>query len=205
MIDIDKFRQLLGENKAIQRFKIEKHQDDIPQMLEESYKWMVTARGGLYSDGQIKPIIEKVAKWLTGDFKYGLLLYGTVGSGKSTMMDAIRKLISVLYARNSAKVTAIELCRMAKSKDSDRFEDIMKCGMLYIDDMGEEPTTIKNFGSEISPLVETIYHRYDKQLFTVITSNLLDEEIKSFYGDRVSDRFNEMFDKIYYNQKSFRI
>ena len=33
--------------------------------------------------------IEKAAKWLTGDYKVGLLLYGIVGSGKSTFMNML--------------------------------------------------------------------------------------------------------------------
>lgn len=76
--------------------------------------------------------------------------------------------------------------------------------MLCIDDMGIEPITVKHYGSEISPFVEVIYHRYKKKLFTVVTSNLVDEDIKDVYGERVADRFKEMFDKIYYTHKSYR-
>ena len=41
--------------------------------------------------------IEKAAKWLTGDYKVGLLLYGIVGSGKSTLGRSISNLIGILH------------------------------------------------------------------------------------------------------------
>ena len=75
---------------------------------------------------------------------------------------------------------------------------------MVIDDVGVEPSTIKVWGNEISPFVEVIYHRYDRQLFTIVTSNLDDEELFKRYGPRVADRFAEMFDRIAFENNSYR-
>ena len=50
-----------------------------------------------------------------------------------------------------------------------------------------------------------LYYRYDNQLFTIITSNLIgDEDIEKRYGERIADRFIEMFDLIGFENKSYR-
>lgn len=187
----------------LQRFKVDKYIDDIPAMIEECYKYQVNYRQGEYSPGEVKPMIESAARWLIEGKKIGLMLYGKVGSGKSTLAAAIRQMLIVTFGQRIEKVTALELSRAAKD-DRDGFSNYLNCKMLLIDDMGEEPTTVKSYGNEISPFVETIYSRYDKQRFTIITTNLLDEEIKEIYGVRVADRFNEMFDRIYFDNKSYR-
>ena len=76
--------------------------------------------------------------------------------------------------------------------------------LLHIDDVGTEPASVKVWGNEVSPLVEILYSRYDKLLYTVITSNLSDEDILPRYGVRIADRFREMFDFLSFDNKSYR-
>ena len=203
MLNIEMYRQSLREGQGVQRFKIDKYIEETPAMLEECYKFQVNYRQGVYSPGEVKPMIESAARWLVEGRKIGLMLYGKVGSGKSTLANAIRQMLIVTFGQRIEKVTALELSRAAKD-DREAFSNLMNCKMLLIDDMGEEPTMVKSYGNEISPFVETIYSRYDKQRFTIITTNLLDDEIRENYGIRVADRFNEMFDRIYFDNKSFR-
>ena len=72
--------------------------------------------------------------------------------------------------------------------------------MLFLDDVGVEPPTVKSWGNEYSPVVELLYYRYDLQKFTIITSNLTPDEFRQRYGDRVGDRLLEMFDAIQFTQ-----
>jgi len=202
MVDIEKFRQCLGESKAYQRYKIGRSTEDVATMLEETYKWYVSQRRIAYNPVDTQPLIAKVARWITENRKPGLLLYGTVGSGKTTMATSLRHLL-IIQGQRMEKISALELSRAAKGS-SDDYHNYMKSEMLLIDDMGEEPEMVKNFGNEISPIIEVIYHRYDRQLLTIITSNLSDDEMRNRYGIRVSDRFKEMFDRIYYSLESFR-
>lgn len=203
MLNIEMYRQSLQAGGELQRFKVDKYIDEIPVMLEECYKFQVNYRQGEYLPGEVNPMIESAARWIVEGRKIGLMLYGKVGSGKSTLAAAIRQMLIVTFGQRIEKVTALELSRAAKD-DRDSFSNYLNCKMLLIDDMGEEPTTVKSWGNEISPFVETIYSRYDKQRFTIITTNLLEDEIKEIYGVRVADRFNEMFDRIYFDNKSYR-
>lgn len=201
-ISIEKFRQYLGESKGYQRYKIEISAEDVAIMLEETYKWYVSQRRIAYNPVHTLQLINKVVKWITENRKPGLLLYGTVGSGKTTMALSLRHLL-IFFGQRMDKVSALELSRAAKGSEDD-YHRYMKSEMLLIDDMGEEPDVVKNFGNEISPIIEIIYHRYDRQLLTIITSNLSDDEMRNRYGIRVSDRFKEMFDRIYFSLESFR-
>ncbi len=154
--------------------------------------------------------IGKAAKWLCGNHKFGLLLYGSVGSGKSTLARAICNLIGILYGSNSSLdrkgVYRLSALTLAKSMADDPgfAPKIKNQELLFIDDVGTEPASVKSWGNEFSPVTELLYARYDKQLFTIATSNLADEEFSERYGNRISDRMEEMFERLHYSQKSYR-
>ncbi|MCS2960509.1 hypothetical protein NXV12_04270 [Bacteroides thetaiotaomicron] len=59
-------------------------------------------------------------------------------------------------------------------------------------------------GQRVFLVTELIYARYDRQLFTIATSNLADEEFGDRYGERIADRMEEMFERLHYSQKSYR-
>ncbi len=173
-------------------------------MLEETYKHYVGARKKQYDPKASKTAIEGAAKWITSDLKPGLLLYGTVGSGKTTLADSLLRVILILTSGQKIyRKSALEISNAAKN-NPEVYKEIVCSNMLFIDDLGEEPLIVKNYGNETSPIVELLYRRYDRQQFTVVTTNLLETEIRSAYGERIEDRFAEMFDRIYYNNASFR-
>ena len=154
--------------------------------------------------------IEKAAKWLTGDYKVGLLLYGIVGSGKSTLGKAICNLIGILHNSSISserkgvfRVSALDLAKNV-ANDPMYFNKLKNQELLFIDDIGTEPASVKSWGNEFSPVVELLYARYDRQLFTIATSNLKDSDFGERYGIRIADRMEEMFERIYYQNKSYR-
>ena len=211
-MDLDKVRAALLQKRGLtERFKVNRYTEDIPNILRESYKIEVERRSLQFTeDDATTAHIEKAAKWLTGNYKPGLMLFGTVGNGKTTLARAIGSLISVLYDSsyvNERKgvryVSALELANIAKD-DSVQFENIKKTELLAIDDVGIEPSVVKVWGNEISPFVDTIYYRYDRQLFTIMTSNLNAEDLRKRYGERVADSFREMFDRVPFENRSYR-
>jgi DNA replication protein DnaC len=154
--------------------------------------------------------IDKAAKWLTGNYKVGLLLYGTVGSGKSTLGRAICNLISILYnssvsseRKGVRRISALEVAKSV-ADDPAHFNRLKNDELIFIDDIGTEPASVKSWGNEFSPVVELIYARYDKQLFTIATSNLGENEFEERYGLRIYDRIQEMFERVHYQNKSYR-
>jgi DNA replication protein DnaC len=197
-----------------QRFSIKKCVPEIPAMLKECYVFEVNKRRLTFvDDAKTLEHINKAAQWLVSeDLKPGLLLCGSVGNGKTTLARAVCDLIKILYDSgfsNEAKVvkciSALDITRLAKKTDLEEFEKCKKAELLFIDDIGTEPVSVKTYGNEITPVVEAIEYRYDMQLFTIATTNLDDDGIKNQYGLRTFDRMTEMFDKISFDhQPSYR-
>lgn len=75
---------------------------------------------------------------------------------------------------------------------------------LAIDDLGCEPYAVKNYGTEVTPVTDILYERYADMKPTIITTNLDLKQIRQQYGDRLADRFNEVFELIGYENKSYR-
>lgn len=180
-------------------------------MLMMCYKQEVSKRRiSFLNDNDTQEKIQKAAKWLCGDYKVGMLLYGSIGSGKTTLAKSISSLIGILY--NSAisserksvyRVSALDLAKNV-ADDPAYFNRLKNQEMLFIDDIGTEPASVKSWGNEYSPVTELIYARYDRQLFTVATSNLKDEDFGDRYGARIADRLEEMFERLHYQNKSYR-
>lgn len=154
--------------------------------------------------------IEQAAHWLTHQDKFGLLLCGVPGNGKTTLMRAIQLLLSALelqdeYNERLCLVTtdAREIARLNKS-DYAAFNAYKRKPMLGLDDMGLEPTEVMDYGNILNPVVDLLSYRYDEQLFTIVTTNLRPQEIREKYKDRIADRFNEMMTKIIFRNNSYR-
>ena len=79
------------------RFRITEHDEaTVFEMLKISYEGEVKKRRKiLISDECTISNLKKAAKWLTGDHKFSLLLYGGVGNGKSTLSRAICVLFDI--------------------------------------------------------------------------------------------------------------
>ncbi len=158
--------------------------------------------------------IEEIAELFTcPTSKFGIMLCGGVGNGKSTMMKAIQSLlihldIQVHYNTSFETlgmkiISAKELSRIIRV-DSNNLLHYQDLNMLGIDDLGEEETEMMDYGNRVTPVIDLLSYRYDRMLFTMVTTNLTPKQIRSNYGDRIADRFNEMMLIIPYENKSFR-
>lgn len=217
-MDIDlkcRIQKILDKQKELDigtRFRITSYsKDDIFEMLFMCYKHEVEKRRiPFHDDKDTREKIEKAAKWLTGDYKVGLLLYGSIGSGKSTLGRAISKLIGILYnssitseRKGVYRISALDLAKNV-TDDPAYFNKLKNQDLLFVDDIGTEPASVKSWGNEFSPVTELLYARYDRQLFTIATSNLKDADFGDRYGPRISDRLEEMFERVFYQNKSYR-
>ena len=209
---MDKFRAaLIRRGCSNERFRVDKwSEEDVKGFLLMAYsKEVEERRSEIIEDEATLTKIAKAAKWLTGNYKPGLLLYGGVGNGKTTLAKAICKTIGILYdsaysteRKGVCRISALEVAKCASDPES--FTRLRNQEMLFIDDIGTEPASIRSWGNVISPVTELLYSRYDRQLFTLITSNLNDKELEEQYGLRIADRMREMFDKLYYENRSYR-
>jgi len=172
----------------------------------------------------VRKQIMDIANWLVADdSKPWLFLAGNVGNGKSRMLEALKDVFIQLnlpnfdewghpydsssYMGNSRPCLVIRSAKdiFYESRNGyESFKRIMKIPMLAIDDLGTEPVEIMDYGTSLTPMVDLISYRYEEQLFTAFSTNLLPEKIRSNYGDRIADRFNEIAQRIVYNNTSFR-
>lgn len=198
-------------NTGKERFKFDKYPTQAKEILTEFYKSEITMRGCEFiQDSFIDEYLTKVSDFLVNPKKTGLIIMGSIGNGKTTMAKAVCSMINTLYdspvtsERKFIKtISAIKLSNMA-TEDKGDYQIAKKTPMLFIDDVGCEPSVVKVWGNELSPFVELIYHRYDNQLFTILTTNLNKEMLQKTYGDRVIDRMNEMFEVLIFKSKSYR-
>lgn len=92
------------------------------------------------------------------------------------------------------------------ARDARKLAEIKVTPLLAIDDMGREATEVLNYGNATSPVIDLLEHRYNNQLFTIITTNKTPRELREKYGARMADRFNEMLHVINYGtEASYRI
>ena len=161
--------------------------------------------------------IDIVADFLTNNnSKFGLMLCGLCGNGKTTMVYAIQNATNYLadchafekqYDNDEhigfAILDAREITQY-RSKEYQRFTQVRSRFMLAIDDLGTEPTEVLDYGNVLSPVVELLEYRYNSQLFTILTTNVAPKDIKEKYGQRIADRFNEMMQVVVFENTSYR-
>ncbi len=185
---------------------------DAEVYLRGAFEAQVESRGGVvqYDDMTVRNL-RLVAETLTGDgHKFGLLLAGTCGNGKTTMMRAVQSVVKLLnntYYRCDERignylVEAREVTGLSEKEGS--IAVYRSVPLLCLDDLGREPTEVMKFGNVTSPITELLEYRYNRRLTTLVTTNLEPSEVRQKYGDRIADRFNEMFVVVTYAGASYR-
>lgn len=204
------------------RFRFPISAEDAYQLIGAFYNAEVELRGQKCNFGEFTlDKIWRVAQILTSpNPRIGIIFTGQVGNGKTTLLRAINSAARYLAEAgmiDAAKYgfrykadfcveifNAKQLVQIAKT-DWKRFEGIMAKPMLAVDELGEEPKTVIEYGNALNPIVDLIEQRYNTQKFTVLTTNLDPKEISGKYGTRIADRFREMLAIVVFgDEKSFR-
>ena len=176
-----------------------KSEEDTRCRLLALYQLEVEYRGQIFlNDENTHEKINRVARWLFSSQERGLIMMGSMGNGKSTMLHVINRLFKSTSTFGDAQDIFEHFKR---SQGSMRYWEEP---LLLIDDMGIEPVRCLVYGEEYYPISRLLLHRYDKQLTTIIATNLGIEDIERRYGDRVVDRMKETFSVITYEHKSYR-
>ena len=127
-----------------------------------------------------------------------LFFYGTVGTGKSFLSGCIAKELieqgqSVIYFSAAQLFESLSVNPYDfKNKDDlyNLYEDIYKCDLLIIDDLGTE-TTRANISSQ---LFSCLNERQLRQKSSIISTNLSLEELRSRYSDRIFSRITSNYE-----------
>ena len=189
--------------------------EEAAAFIDTALRLEVADRGKVFIDSsELQGYILRIAKLFTKPTaKFGILLCGGVGNGKTSMMYALQNLIRNLEIPLNDNTTfgtwgmRVERAKFIYNQvkvDSQEYLQIQNANMLGIDDLGEEEPTLMNYGNRVTPVIDLISYRYCRMLFTMVTTNLTPAQIRSTYGDRIADRFNEMMLILPYRNPSFR-
>ena len=227
-MDTSKEKRIADYVQLLQRGRTTTVRFRLPMKEEEAYELLLAAtiaevqsrhREFVYNSS-VDEQLRQIAKCLTADSpKFGIVLCGGCGNGKTTMLKALQNLINHLKIRNPNRssgagtglgdcyglpiVDALQIVQLCKT-DHRKFLELARYDLLGIDDLGTEPVEVMDYGNVMTPLIDLLTKRYDAQLFTVVTTNLGPNDIRKRYGDRIADRLNEMMAKIVYRNPTYR-
>jgi DNA replication protein DnaC len=147
-----------------------------------------------------KRMFETVKAWVescTKEQDRGLLLGGTIGTGKTHLMYAMGRELArrgrwPVY-KNFASV-CIEMKNAWREKESGTYlkEMMQEADILLLDDLGAEMREKTEQGWVTEMVYELVEVRYNDMLPTVIATNLAMSEIATRYTGRVASRLAEM-------------
>lgn len=211
-IDVDKLIENLRNQQLLKTVQpLPFSATDAERLLRAAISAQVKNRGGVFQlSSPLANSIKAVAEWLTTMNKPSLFICGTLGNGKTTIVKAIQNIYQFLDLKDWRNqklgfsiVTSKTICNHWKT-DYKFFRLLIDEPMLAVDDLGNEPKEILDYGNVGNPLIELFEHRYEKQLTTIVTSNLTAKQIREDYYDRIADRFNEIMCVVPFTDQSYR-
>ena len=131
-------------------------------------------------------------KDFNGDLHKGLFLIGNFGVGKTTILKTLAAIFDIINKRKMIFLSSLQLHEIIKENG---VEIIAKSPMI-IDEIGRENEVVKDYGTEIRPIVELLTARYNNNAYTFATSNYNLDSLKKKYGQYITDRMVEMFNFI---------
>lgn len=139
----------------------------------------------------------------------GILLRGTVGTGKSVLMKIFNRkgeldftkersfnIISCIDVYSDFIENGIETTKKHTQFSPMEYVEIPQKFSKCFDELGEDNSVSKHYGNTVNVMEMVIMKRYynfqDHGLITHFTTNLTPEQIEQHYGERVRSRLAEM-------------
>lgn len=174
--------------------------------LQELYGWEIDE----YNENQI----DALCMYFSNDKRFeslesgyslnkGLLLFGPVGCGKTTLLNILKRNTKAPFnviscrklADDFAQFGHVAIANYSKLKEANKRDNLGHDAVGFcFDDMGTE-TNKKNFGNEANVMSEVLLNLYDvkSNIGRVhLTTNISDADIIANYGERVFSRLKEM-------------
>lgn len=166
-----------------------------------------------YTDGQFivdrsnRDVIRSVFLYMLGqpsdlDLEKGLWLEGSIGTGKSTLMQVCSFFLRYYHQGFRVYTCSQVATEFSLTGNLDKYLDnhdgfITGPAPMCFDELGREPIPAKYFGTELNVMQHILHIRYTYwqlyRLKTCITTNLTSIEVEKKYGDYIRDRRKEMF------------
>lgn len=169
-------------------------------VLTEAYGALVESTG--HALHRAPEHLSTVAKWLCGQGRCGLLLYGGYGLGKTTTLRAIH--YAVRFLSDGGHVLH-HTAKQVLSMPEEDAKSLRRSGnIVMVDELGREQNERKDYGNVSEPVIELIRFREDRGLPTILASNLLEQEFVSKYDPYIHDRLFGSFSRIFFEGQSHR-
>lgn len=202
--------RLLSQKPERASFKWDCTRDQAVSILTACYTAEVEKRARrCIMDDSTQGHIFQLACWLTDptDTHFGVMFIGGVGNGKTTMLHALERGYWWMMQDESHDYQVEYRLDIINAKQlGDANKTWQKLG---IDELGVEPVEVQQYGNITTPSIDALTYRYDRRLPTFVTTNLAQrsedgETLRQRYGNRLADRFNEMFKVIGFYNQSYR-
>ena len=133
-----------------------------------------------------------------------LLLYGKTGLGKTHLSlaiagNAVEEGYGVIYSSAQNLFNKLEKDKFGKA-DANTEEAILDCDLLIIDDLGAEFTT----QFTVSALYNIVNSRELESKPTIISTNLMPEQLTKAYGERIASRILSNYVMLYFDGSDIR-
>ena len=133
-----------------------------------------------------------------------LLLYGKTGLGKTHLSlaiagNAVEEGYGVIYSSAQNLFNKLEKDKFGKA-DANTEEAILYCDLLIIDDLGAEFTT----QFTVSALYNIVNSRELESKPTIISTNLMPEQLTKAYGERIASRILSNYVMLYFDGSDIR-
>lgn len=194
-------REALKQKITTNRFRLPMTAADASRMLQAFYRAEVINRGRVPERmDALGDVIGRTSHVLTSaSYTGGALLCGRCGNGKTTLLLAVKSLIEWLGDKDVVDplrwqtyfASARSITEEAR-RHRTGLSLTATAPLLFLDDLGEEPVEVMDYGNVINPVVNILEQRYNRQRPTFITTNLTAREITEKYGVRIGDRLREM-------------
>lgn len=173
--------------------KIEEAQG-LERYIGERFNLASLASSRLSKESQIE-----LLEWLKPPIFNFLILRGDPGVGKTWLAVAIGRHIfrsaqkrvrfpSIFFYPQEKIYEEIRDCYQYRKSETELMDRFAQCMLLVIDDLGSS----RNNEWQAEKMSQIIRSRYDNRKATVITTNLLSEEIGKSIDPRVQDRLDAL-------------
>lgn len=132
-----------------------------------------------------------------------LLMMGNKGTGKTTLLRLYQQAAHIINREDVKLYSTAKFCLEYGTTGEQLILDNEK-GLLCLDDIGVENKTQNRYGTLTDPISTLLFLRYESKARTFCTTNLDSAGLKQRYGERLADRFKEMFAVVTFKGESRR-
>lgn len=143
------------------------------------------------------------------DINKGILLFGKVGTGKTTTFRIFERLAGALdildgYDKKFKIIKTSDIVLDIRAKENEGFIRPYFSNSFCFDDLGKEPKEVKIYGNSSTVMGDILFNRYDRSAITHATTNLNEQELMEHYGERIHSRMMEMFNWVHVTGEDHR-